>query len=245
MRRRRTQAPQREFFEEPDIPTPFTDEEEPIGPPKKKVMRGFEWFMLILSVVIIAIVVLHEGGFPLVQKTESVEIVERPVEDQRKQQAQPVKYRDEQIDKNVDEVLKDIARSFSDEGAGNKRVSKRELRKKGLDKQEAAYIKEVKKKNEEKGTLETARDWYNVLKTSHATYSKVKNIFDGADGDKDEAIDKNAISEILGNEMLSSAVFYELEQKFNIPREQSEAFAKAGKKQLDDWATFVEENKNK
>lgn len=244
MRRKRTRAPQQDFFEEPELPTPFTDDEEPIGPPKKKIMRGFEWFMFILSVVIIGIVALHEGGFPLVQKTESVEIVERPVEDQRRQQAQPVKYRDAEIDKNVDEVLKDIARSFSDEGAGN-RVSKRELRKKGLDKQEAAYIKEVKEKNEEKGTLETAKDWYNVLKTSHATYSKVKNIFDGADGVKDTSVDKNAISEILGNEMLSNAVFYELEQKFNIPRERSAAFAKAGKKQLDDWATFVEENKNK
>lgn len=238
-RRRRPNTDRRpaDFNPIPDLPeTP-----ENHGPQKKKVMRPFEWFMLFTCVAIVGLVCLHEGGISLIKKTETVEIVERPIENRKK--ATSVRYRDEDIDRNVDQVLKDIAREFSDEGEGKKRVSKRDLRKKGLDKQEAEYINQVKKEQKEKGTLENAKDWYNVLKTSHETYSKVKGVFNNATGQEEATVDKGMIRDILENDMLSNTVFSQIEEKFNIPKERSEAFAKAGKKQLDDWAAFVEANK--
>lgn len=205
---------------------------------KRKVMRPFEWGLLIICGVIALLAVLHEMGIKMVSRAETTEIVQRPTE--RQQNAKPVRYVDTEREKEVDAVLRDIAKEFSEESKGKKRVSKKDLREKGLDKEEAGYYNKVKKENRENTSVE---DWYNVLKASYKTYNNVRSIFDGVDGDENTNLDKSTIRDIIDNPLLSNTIYKQIEEKFNIPAEQSKAFAEKGKKSLDDWAAFVESNK--
>ena len=204
---------------------------------ERKVMRPFEWGMVFICAVLAILAVLHEMGIKMVTRSETSEIVERPKE---RRQTKAVYYVDKQQEKEVDAVLEDIAKAFSEESKGKNKVSKKDLRAKGLDQQEAAYYDEIKKENQENTSVQ---DWYNVLKASYKTYDKVKNIFDGVDGEKDNFLDRQAISHIITNPLLSNTLYHQLEEKFNIPVQQSKAFAEKGKKSLDAWAAFVEANK--
>lgn len=207
---------------------------------KRKIIRPFEMILLVLSVLLLIHFGLKSLGVDTVKRGEEVSWLDRP----SGPEAPITRYDDTDAarDRKVDAVLDNIAVQFAEDKRKNRTSSKQELRKKGLDQDEAEYYQDLQQREaEDKGM--SPSDWINTVQTSYKTYKTVKSIFDRVDGRNDEEIDSEEVGDILSNPEMRDITFSDLEKTFNIARPQIEAFARRGGGALNDWATFVDQNK--
>ncbi len=204
----------------------------------KKVMKPIEWVFLILCVLILVYVGLESVGIHLVDRTEETEWVENP--------SGPEVYtpprEDEEMNANVDATLQTIARRFHNDEAQDRRSSKRELQQEGLSPEAARYMEGVQERAEDReGT-----NWLETIRTSYETYQSVRSLFNTLSGQEEETeLPAETVGSLLENPVIADQIYSSIERNFSISEEQSRAFAKQGKKALSDWATFVDENKEK
>jgi len=204
----------------------------------KKVMKPMEWVFLILCVLILVYVGLESVGIHLVDRTEETEWVENPTG--------PEEYtpprEDEELNANIDATLQNIARRFHEDKVQDRRSSKRELQQEGLSPEAARYMEGVQERAEEReGT-----NWLETIRTSYETYQSVRSLFNTLSGQEEETeLPAETVGNLLKNPAVADQIYSSIERNFSIPEEQSRAFAKQGEKALSDWATFVDENKEK
>jgi len=196
---------------------------------KRKLLGPFEWFSLIIALGIIAYIILPKFGIHMVEQTESVEIIENPGHSRNAKQVGHDNRDLRNSEQEVDYMLRKVAEQFSD---GKEHV--RDIN--GLSKDETNYLNDVKKKYSYRDEIDSARDWFTVLKKSHDTYSKVKSIF----GDDNRST--NFSSKIKDTEKAES-IYDQLSNRFKISKEKAASFAEESKNDLSDWVEFVEENR--
>ncbi|MFK7934388.1 MAG: hypothetical protein AB8G22_12825 [Saprospiraceae bacterium] len=209
------------------------------APKKKRLMRPYEKFLAIVSVLILVYFVLESMGIHIVQhEGTNTEVVNPGANYHGSKEV----YHDAEIDAKVNAKLEEMAREFSAETQGRARVHKQDLLGKGLSEDEAEYYENVKERSKFSEQVESAKDWYNVLRASQKTYSKVRNVFAGTDSGEEE-ITTDDISTMLNNETLRTVVFEKIQDQFSIPKSEAAEFANQGKRELNEWADFVEKNR--
>lgn len=204
--------------------------------PKKKIIGPIELVTLLVAIIIIAYVTLKSGGGKVYEKTESTQITNNPTgEGQEYTGKRP---NQEQEDQKVEEILRQISDQF-----GKDKVVRSETQEeaaKQMSPDELRYINEVRRQKKEETPAGQTIDWFKILKASHQTYSKVKDVFQDAGIDISEA--ERGISTAIVNEAAERTIYNRIEQYFDIPPEKTKAFARKGQQKVSDWARFVDEN---
>ena len=205
---------------------------------KKRILTWFEKSLFLFALVIIFFLIFQRGGYKFSEKTEKITITDNPTHGKHKATKRIYTPKPSDEDQSVDKVLEKIAKKFSN----NNNINTKEIKALGLPKDEAKYLQEQKDQHEFDKTIQSAKDWFYVLKTSHQTYTKVKSLF--------EAIDKKAVQEnnpdqLLNNQSDANELYKKMEELFGITPEQVASFTRRGQRTLSDWAAFVEEEKKK
>jgi len=204
---------------------------------KRKTIRPFKLILLVLVGLVLVHFGLKSVGVNTVKRSEEVSWLDRPSGPEA-----PITSIDEDRDRQVGAVLDDIAVQFAEDKRKNRTSSKRELRKKGLNKDEAEYYQDLQQREAPERGMSPS-DWVNTVQTSYKTYKTLRSIFDKVDGRNNEEIDSEEVSNVLSDPELRDITFSNIEKTFNIARPQLEAFARRGGGALNDWATFVDQNK--
>lgn len=194
----------------------------------KKLITPTELFFLMVAILIMIYVFMSKNDINFTKKTETVEIVKNPntnktrsTEERKKASAKRAaekKIKDKEVEAMLDKLKKNNL--YGEEGT-------------------TKFAKEVKKN--QSSSKDDSSDIFSTIKASHKTYTKVKELFTPEGEEPTSTLED--VGALLKNETVRNTVFKRLEDAFEIPEEESEAFAKKGKKALSDWAKFVEEHK--
>jgi hypothetical protein len=202
---------------------------------KKKIIRPHELILLILTGFFLLYMGMQALGVSPSSRSEEVTWLDRPTGPEA-----PITLVNEERDQRVNETLENIAVQFAEDKRRNRTTSKSDLRRKGLSDDEAEYLQDVQERKDEG---KSAGEWVETIKTSYDTYKMVKGIFDQVDGRTDDYVPEAEVDKILSDPELKNRTFSNMERTFNIARPQLEAFAKRGGGALNDWATFVDQNR--
>ena len=213
---------------------------EPTPTKSKSILGPFEKIVLVVAVVTLIYAAFKRGGYKVAEKTEEIQIIDNPHSDKSNKKTRT--FKPQADSESVDAVLSEIANQFSKAGHRDGLKNEKRLKEMGLSEDEADYFEEVKNNHELDEAVQSARDWYNILKTSHQTYGKVKSMFESI---SESATEDQKVDEVLQDENKSQEVYYKMQDWFDIPADDVRAFAKKGKKALSEWAEFVEESKRK
>ena len=129
-----------------------------------------------------------------------------------------------EIDKDTEATVRELAMLFANNKGKNSARTEGGMQRMGLTKDERNYYKNVRANFDFGDEIGSAQNWFTVLKAAGSTYKTMQSIFEEEqpeDGDD---------------------FYQELENRFNIPSALSREFAIRGKKEVSDWALFVEEN---
>ena len=203
---------------------------------KKSILTWFEKAVFLLAVGIILFLVFQRGGYKLAEKSEEITIVDNPTQANREQKKRVYTPKPSDEEQSVDDMLGEIAKEFSNDN----NIETNKINQLDLPKDEVEYLQEVKTQHEMDKTLQSAKDWFQVLKTSHQTYSKVKSLFESVDK---KAVQKNKLDQLLKDQKDANEIYNKMEELFGITPEQVTSFARKGERALSDWAEFVEEEK--
>lgn len=199
---------------------------------KKRIIGPVEIVAIILVLAILAYILMQNDNFSMLEKTETVEIVDNPNSDTEKKRVRS--YRAGEENDRVEVILQQLADQFS-AGTEVSNIEKEKIST-DLSEDEMDYITEVKKEHEDEAQ---SIDWFAVLKASHDTYRKVKSTFSDAGIEVD--LDAGQVSTVLQNEIVAQSFYRRLEETFRIPEADARRFAEKGQKAVSDWAKFVEE----
>ena len=111
---------------------------------KRKVIRPFEMVLLVLSILLLIHFGLKSLGVDTVKRSEEVSWLDRSSGPEA-----PISRTDAYNDRKVDAVLDNIAIQFAEDKRKNRTSSKRELRKKGLNSDEAEYYQDLQQREAE------------------------------------------------------------------------------------------------
>ena len=202
---------------------------------KKQILSKFEWFLLLVSLGILALVFLQNQGIHPIKTVENTEITKVDEQDSYKDST-PFGTK-----KNNKEHLSSLADYFSKNRAEAKADGKDTGFKWSslkISKDEEAYLKNKYGEPVEK---EPSRDWLSAISDSYNTYKSVKSAFEELGIDADKIINVENASKALSNPIIANSVFEKIEKDFGIPAEKSKAFATKNQHDLEKWASFVEQ----
>ena len=190
---------------------------------KKKIIKKYEVVLGVFSILIMAYFILGKYGCFMVNKSVTdVEWTDGSSHDQLKRPEKPKEAT--QIDKETESTVRELARLFANNKGKNDVRTEGGMQRMGLTKDERNYYKNVRENFGFGEEISSAKNWFTVLKAAGSTYKTMQTVFNEEqpeDGDD----------------------FYnELENRFGVPSSLSREFGKRGKKQVSDWALFVEEN---
>jgi hypothetical protein len=190
---------------------------------EKKIIKKHEVVLGIFSILIIAYFVLGKYGCFIVNKSVTeVEWTDGSSHDNLKRPEESKEITP--IDSETEATVRELARLFANEKSKNSVRTEGGMQCMGLTKDERNYYKNVRDNFGFSEEINSAQNWFTVLKAAGSTYQTMQGIFQEEqpeDGDD----------------------FYQkLENQFGIPSSLSRDFAKRGKKEVSDWALFVEEN---
>ncbi len=205
---------------------------------KRKLLGPIEWTMFILAICILGYIVLQKGGIHVVERSETIEIVDNPSTTDFRQKSRP--YREGKTDESVEAVLKELAVQFSEKEEAHSETTQK-MAEEGMSRDEVKYYKDVKEKYEAFDKIKDAKDWFKVLKSANDTYRKLQSTFGKAAGQSPEAVASTDVESVLRNANSAKNVYANLKKYFGISEEEAQAFAERGKRTLSDWAQFVEE----
>ena len=201
---------------------------------KKKIFGPIEIFAFLATVALLAYIGLKSGGGSIVERTESVELIEDRSRIGGSQENR--KYRQDN-EESVETILRQIADQYSGKPVKKAKVQQ-QMKAAKMSEDELEYLEKVKQEKKKENTDQSI-DWFAVLKTSHKTYKNVKSAFQKAGIDVETAED-NVTSKLV-NEVAARSFYAQIEELFDIPEKETRAFAEKGEKAVSDWARFVEE----
>ncbi|MEO1517838.1 MAG: hypothetical protein AAFV95_22650 [Bacteroidota bacterium] len=206
---------------------------------KKKLLRPFDYFVLVVALGILAFIVLQNNGIHIVERTESVEMY-RPGE-RRGSATDRVVQQDRDRDRQLEQALQQLAARISDEEI-TAAPQERDIPVDGLSRDERDYLGAVEKRYAASEKLQDARDWLTVLRGSYRTYSQVRSIFGELSGQTEEAMEQQGqVNQWMAEPQARERTLERLKDSFDIPKEDLDAFARLGKNKLSEWAEFLDQ----
>ncbi|MFT5386308.1 MAG: hypothetical protein ACI8VT_002853 [Saprospiraceae bacterium] len=200
---------------------------------KKKIFGPLEISLFIGAMLLLAYIGLKSGGGNVMEKTETVEITDNPMQSGGEERAK--RKFSEKEDESVEMILQQIVDQFSKGETDFQGQKKSE--KIVMSEDEKAFLEEVKERKEPEVKNDSV-DWFSILRASHQTYTNVKSVFEDAGIDVSAA---ENVTSALANEAAANVFSAKMKEMFDIPEKDTKAFAKKGEKALSDWARFVEE----
>lgn len=219
---------------------------------KTSLLGPLELLMLIIGLAIIAYVTLQSGGGKVMERTETIKILDQPNGPKEK-----ARRYNENNEESVEALLHSMAEQFSEEGktkktrtttqdSGSNRSSiKPGSQPAAISSDEKKYYETVREKATIQEQIETAKDWYRILSTSQKTYSKVKEIFGEAARQPEEKVNPDNLNQQLKTSGSSADFYQKLSETFQIDPKDIEAFGRTGQRALSDWANFVQSESKK
>ncbi len=205
---------------------------------KRRLLGPIEKLVLVLAVLLIAYVVYKNDDINFVERSESVQIIDKP---HAGKAAKTRVYRPEESDARVEAALEQLARQFS----GESTTATSNWEQMGLSEDEGYYYEQVKKRNDWDTSIKRAGDWLTLLRASHKTYSQLQSVFSDVIGKPKEEIAADDVNFLMKNERSAEHVYSRIEQIFNIPKSDIQSFADKGRRAVSDWADFIENNQSK
>lgn len=180
-------------------------------PPKKKIIKKYEVVLGILSFLIIAYFIVGKYGCFVVNKSVTdVAFTDGSSHNKLKRPKKPKEATN--IDRETEATVRELATLFANDKSQNSARAEGGMQRIGLTKDERNYYKNVRENFGFGDQMESAQNWFTVLKAAGSTYKTMQNIFQEEqpnDGDD---------------------FYQELEGRFGIPSSLSREFAKRGKK---------------
>ena len=193
------------------------------APPKKKIIKKYEVILGIFSILIIAYFIVGKYGCFMVNKSVTdVEWTDGSSHDNLKRPEKPKEITE--IDRETEVTVRELATLFANDKSRSNVRAEGGMQRIGLTKDERNFYKTVRENFGFGDQIESAQNWFSVLKAAGSTYKTMQNVFQEEqpeDGDD---------------------FYQELENRFGVPSSLSRDFALRGKKEVSDWALFVEEN---
>lgn len=200
---------------------------------EKKILSKFEWFLLLVSLGILALVILQNQGIHPVETVERTKISK--VDESKYEDSTPF---------GTKKDSKDHLNSLADYFSQNRATAKAEGKDVGFNwsslKIEDDEEKYLKDKYGNAITQEPSRDWLSAISDSYKTYKSVKSAFEELGIDPDKFINAENASKALSNPIIANSIYQKMEDDFGIPAERSRNFAEKNKQNLEKWASFVE-----
>ncbi len=206
--------------------------------PKKKILGPIEIVSFLAAIIIIGYITLKSNGGKVYERAESTEITNNPTGEGQTYSGRRANTQRE--DQKVEDILRQISDQFGEDKVVRS-VPNDKSSQPSMSKDELNYINQVRNKKKEDARTDEEIDWFSILKASHKTYSKVKNVFEDAGIDIGDA--ERGVSTALVNEAAERTIYRKLEEYFDIPPEKTKDFAQKGQQKISDWARFVDENK--
>lgn len=213
---------------------------------KKRIISKFEVILTVLAVIMVGYLIMHKGGMHLVKQTETVELTDNPTsKKQYKKKEKSVEKR--QQERDVEKMLRNLdGRKEGRDYNSNRLTSAMEVEE-GSDSDESRFVDLLRNRYMQESSEEPSVEFLQLLKTSRNTYRAVRDLFADPNETPKSELETlvEDVSSLLQNETVANTIFQQIENQFNIPAEESAAFAKKGKAAVSDWADFVEEHKEK
>lgn len=178
---------------------------------KKPIVKKYEVVLGIISILIIAYMIVGKYGCFLVKKADT-EVVWTDGSSHDRITA-PIGVQDED-NTDTDATVREIAQLFANK-TPNTNTSMKRI---GLSKDEQDFYKELRSRY---GYDNNANNWFTILKAATRTYKSVNSFFENGKAPKEHTL------------------YDKIETEFGIPAAVSEEFARQGKKNISDWALFV------
>ena len=195
---------------------------------EKKILSKFEWFLLIVSLGLLAVVVLQNQGIHAVETVTHTEISDA------KEVSKKAVIRKKERSKELNELIEYFATNRAKAHAEKTSFDWNSLK---IAKDEENYLKN---KYGDAVAENPSGDWLSYITTSYNTYKSVKATFEAVGLDADEIINTKNARKALANPIIANSIFQKLEDDFGIPAERSRAFAEENQQNLENWAGFVE-----
>jgi RNAse (barnase) inhibitor barstar len=190
---------------------------------EKKIVKKYEVVLGIISILIIAYFIVGKYGCFMVNKSVTeVEWTDGSSHDNLKRPEKPKEATE--IDRETESTVRELATLFANNKGKSNARTEGGMQRMGLTKDERNYYKNVRENFSFSDEIGSAQNWFTVLKAAGSTYKTMQDVFqDEQPEDEDD-------------------FYQELENRFGVPSSLSREFAKRGKKEVSDWALFVEEN---
>jgi len=193
------------------------------APQEKKIVKKYELILGIISLLIIAYFIVGKYGCFMVNKSVTeVEWTDGSSHDNLKRPEKPKEATE--IDRETEVTVRELATLFANDKSRNNTRAEGGMQRIGLTKDERNYYKSVRENFGFGEQMESAQNWFTVLKAAGSTYKTMQDIFEVEQPDDEDDF------------------YQELENRFGVPSSLSREFAKRGKREVSDWALFVEEN---
>lgn len=204
----------------------------------KKIMGGLEKLVLLAAILIIGYIGLRGGGVSMVERTESVKIIDKPHAGWKKDNKRTYSKSKKEKEVRVEAMLAEFAAQFSDGEVSAKGDAWSNI---DMSREELQYYQNAPQWNPAPDSeAQQTSEWFSKLKTSYEIYSTLKSILSRATGKTADEITSDDLDHLLRNKSDATQVFSEIQQYFEISQQDIEYFAQSGKKAISDWAVFIE-----
>lgn len=201
---------------------------------KKKILGPIEWFGLLLGLALLGYIVLGKNGCKVYERSEETKFIDPA----RSHQLTPADRSKSATDKEVDQMLEEIAMAFGDPGNPDFRsLDQIATQHKGqMSSEEIGFYDKIRKEYQVDEKVRSTADWLKLLRASRNTYLKVKDLFEELSPEQNgQAIPEK----VLENEAASADFYQRIQQNYGLSREDIDDFAQKGKQSLEDWAVFL------
>ncbi len=206
-------------------------------PKRKKLLGPLEWLMLLAGIGIIGYITFQKGGGNVMERSETIRILDKPNAPRQKAR----RYRDADREESVERLLQELADDFSSED-DNRPILRKQSMKSKLSKDEEKYYKKVRDRATLTDKIESTKDWYRLLRASHQTYTKVREIVGEVSRQPEDRVNANDVKSDMKSQVAQNDFYQKLGETFRIDPQDIEAFGRTGRRALSDWADFVEQN---
>ena len=202
---------------------------------RKKLLRPFDWFVLIGALALLAYILLQNNDIQLLERSESVEIY-RPGERERPSERRRGAV-DRQREVEVDRALQRLAEQLSTGYSPPKGQSVE-----GLTNGEQDYLSSVEERySEAASSMRNVGEWLRVLRGSYRTYDRVRSVFSELSGEDSGELEAHALDQLMSESSTREQALDRLKDVFDVSEEDMRAFARLGKQQLNEWVEFLEQ----
>ncbi len=173
---------------------------------KKSLLGSFEIFLLVLGIGVIGYVFLKKNGVTFLEKTETVNVVDKPKD--YSNQRKPVSYSKEENMTDLEAILKELTSDANPNGKASK--------------SDIDFYKKAKQNYQSNSELQSV-GWMKYLSSSYRVYNKVRSMITNDDRSQME-IFAGDFKQMVANPEMTSKLVNGIQSIYNISAADTKSF---------------------